>query len=338
MANTATYLSTVAGPGNRFGSSDTAIGGTVTFTGTTSVVGSGTAFLTDIAPHISAGVCLRNPDDSPINFWGKVASVADDTHLTLSGPFPGTTGSGVIAHRGMPAIGTEGGDCIDDVGAAYPSYAVVTVTGATAYSAGTNANACNRFTDDHSQRNGFYYHPGGDITIDVPITGGLIHQIGLFFFEGPDEIGFAGAMQVSVRDGDSLGTVLDGPRSIADPFAGYGWMNWNCGGHVNFLIHPTSGNACYQAIAFDPAVASGPPKFLPGSLGAPNLSMLRVHSRWSPPSPTSELIHVRQNGGRRQSGLDLALADVRSAQDGGQHRSHRPRRGRHGSLLLAAGR
>jgi hypothetical protein len=61
--------------------------GTALFTAaSTSVVGTGTAFLTQTA----VGRFVKKPNT---DVWGEVASIADDTHLTLVSPWAGTTGS-----------------------------------------------------------------------------------------------------------------------------------------------------------------------------------------------------------------------------------------------------
>jgi hypothetical protein len=73
-------------------STPVAITGTVTFAESTAVVGSGTFFLTELA----VGEKIYNSQDFE-NFAKAIASIEDDTHLTLADVYGGEVGSGKTA-------------------------------------------------------------------------------------------------------------------------------------------------------------------------------------------------------------------------------------------------
>lgn len=71
--------------------------GTVTLsTGSASVVGAGTKFLTKLAnrPRVVIGDSYTFGDQSPPPFY-QILSIEDDTHLTLASPYLGSPGSGI---------------------------------------------------------------------------------------------------------------------------------------------------------------------------------------------------------------------------------------------------
>ena len=74
--------------------------GTVAVTNnSTAVVGTGTHFSTEITPYISVPVYFRNAGDGNLLHHYQVASVADDTHLTLTSIFNESTASGLTGQR-----------------------------------------------------------------------------------------------------------------------------------------------------------------------------------------------------------------------------------------------
>ncbi len=70
-----------------------ALTGTATFAASTAVVGTGTAFKTELA----VGEMLYNGTEDDETKAKKIASIEDDTHLTLASAYAGTTGSGKTA-------------------------------------------------------------------------------------------------------------------------------------------------------------------------------------------------------------------------------------------------
>jgi len=82
---------------NRLGDMTTRpVTGTVTLAnGSTAVTGSGTSFLTQLADHLGRSIKL-NADSSTA--WAQIASVADNTHATLTVPYPGTGGTGPASY------------------------------------------------------------------------------------------------------------------------------------------------------------------------------------------------------------------------------------------------
>jgi hypothetical protein len=73
------------------------ISGTVEFAASTAVVGSGTSFSTEL----SAGDYIFNSSDDTNSSAAEIASITDDTHLTLVEAYGGTTGSGKNAKTTM---------------------------------------------------------------------------------------------------------------------------------------------------------------------------------------------------------------------------------------------
>lgn len=71
-----------------------ALTGTVTFAATTAIVGAGTAFLTELA----VGEKIYNATDDAESAAKAIASIEDDTHLTLSVAYAGTVGAGKTAN------------------------------------------------------------------------------------------------------------------------------------------------------------------------------------------------------------------------------------------------
>ena len=71
-------------------STPAALTGTVQFAASTAVVGTGTAFLTECA----VGGKIYNVTDDAESDAKAIASIEDDTHLTLSQAYAGTAGSG----------------------------------------------------------------------------------------------------------------------------------------------------------------------------------------------------------------------------------------------------
>ena len=82
---------------NRLGDMTTRpVTGTVTLTnGSTAVTGSGTNFLTQLANHLGRSIKL---DADASTAWAQIASVADDTHATLTVSYPGTGGTGPASY------------------------------------------------------------------------------------------------------------------------------------------------------------------------------------------------------------------------------------------------
>ena len=74
-------------------STPVALTGTATFAASTAVVGSGTAFKTELA----VGEMIYNATDDTEAAAKAIASIEDDTHLTLAAAYAGTTGSGKTA-------------------------------------------------------------------------------------------------------------------------------------------------------------------------------------------------------------------------------------------------
>ena len=75
-------------------SSTVGLTGTVTFALTTAIVGSGTVFTTELA----VGEKIYNATNDAEGDAKAIASIEDDTHLTLSASYAGTTGAGKVAN------------------------------------------------------------------------------------------------------------------------------------------------------------------------------------------------------------------------------------------------
>jgi hypothetical protein len=82
---------------NRLGEMTTKpVTGTVTLTnGSTTVTGTGTQFLTQFQGRLGRSIKL---DSDASTAWAQVASVASDTQMTLSTPYPGTGGTGPASY------------------------------------------------------------------------------------------------------------------------------------------------------------------------------------------------------------------------------------------------
>ena len=75
-------------------SNPTALTGTVEFATSTAIVGTGTAFLTELA----SGEKIYNATDDAESDGKEIASIADDTHITLKNAYAGTAGAGKTAN------------------------------------------------------------------------------------------------------------------------------------------------------------------------------------------------------------------------------------------------
>jgi len=87
-------ISVVLGGTKSKASTPVAVTGTVEFALTTAIVGTGTAFLTECA----VGEKIYNVTNDVESDAKAIASITDDTHLTLASAYAGTTGTGKTAN------------------------------------------------------------------------------------------------------------------------------------------------------------------------------------------------------------------------------------------------
>ncbi len=134
----------------------------------------------------------------------------------------------------------------------YPAYAQVSFAGQSGYvwaGSTTDVRALQKVASS-TDRVAATWYSGSSFTIDVNLTDGNSHQVGLYCLDW-DNLGRA--QTIDILDA-STGNVLDS-RSVSALGNGL-WMIWNLNGHVTIRITRTAGNnAVVSGLFFD---AAGP--------------------------------------------------------------------------------
>lgn len=148
--------------------------------------------------------------------------------------------------------GSQGWSVIGDT-TSYPSYATVTPTGWSGpYSAGssTDVRALQK-ASNNSVRSTALMYAASSATIDVSITDGNSHQVGIYFW---DNDGTSVSFNLQVLDMDNGGNLL-AQYSISGFYTTPLYLVFNFTGHVQLKFSGTGGtNPCrYNGLFFDPA-------------------------------------------------------------------------------------
>jgi hypothetical protein len=144
--------------------------------------------------------------------------------------------------------GTQGYNVID-AGVSYPSYAQVTPSGNAdwVWAASTSDPRALLKPGSTTDRIAATWYSPTSFTVDVNVTGGQLHQVGLYLLDYDSQ---GRSERVDVLDALS-GNVLD-TRTVTS-FSGGKYLTWNVGGHVQFKLTNLSGpNAVLSGLFFDP--------------------------------------------------------------------------------------
>ena len=181
-------------------------------------------------------------------FVTSAAYIKEDT--TTEGNWIGAYGA-----QGYNAVGYTSSN------PSYPSYAVLTPSGAATYSWTSASTTDPRAPEDPATyptpdtsasrvADTWYSTDSTSFTVNIDLTDGQTHAVALYFLDWPDA-GRAETIQLtSEQNGDLLDT-----RSISS-FSGGIYLQWAISGDVTFTITRTAGpNAVLSGIFFDPATS-----------------------------------------------------------------------------------
>jgi len=146
------------------------------------------------------------------------------------------------------AYGADG-EAISNDSANYPVYALVNLTGATAYTwASSTTDVRGLQKAAASDRIASTWYTGTNFTFDVNLTDGNPHEVGLYCLDWDNQ---GRAERIDILDAAS-GSVLDTRNASA--FNNGTWLLWNLSGHVTIKVTVTGGpNAAVSGIFFNSA-------------------------------------------------------------------------------------
>jgi hypothetical protein len=158
--------------------------------------------------------------------------------------------------------GSQGYSVVNDA-TSYPSYAQVNVSGAGTYTwaASTSDVRGLQKATNPNDRIAATYYSFTNFTIDVNITDGGTHRMGVYLLDWDSYLG-GRSERIDVVDA-ATGTVLD-TRSVTNFSAGE-YLGWNLKGHVQFRVTNTgsSQNTCLvSGLFFDPQGAASSATFV----------------------------------------------------------------------------
>jgi len=140
--------------------------------------------------------------------------------------------------------GQDGFNVIQDT-VNYPSYATVSVTGNTPHVWASSTSDVRALERAVSGRIAGLWYSAASMTMDVDLTDGQMHRIGLYNLDW-DNIGRVQTVEILDAADD---TVLD-TRTVSN-FGGGEYLVWNVQGHVKIRVTRTSGaNAVVSGIFF----------------------------------------------------------------------------------------
>ncbi len=148
------------------------------------------------------------------------------------------------------AAGTQGTD-VAGAAANVPSYAQVTLAGQSSWTWAASTTDLRALQNPAGGRIAACWY-GSTFTVDVNLTDGQTHQVGLYFLDWDNG---GRTERVDVLDA-ATGSVLDS-RTVSS-FTGGQYLVWNLSGHVTFHITDLTGvNAVLSGLFFDAKGATG---------------------------------------------------------------------------------
>jgi PKD repeat protein len=169
------------------------------------------------------------------------------------------------------------GSAIENDSTNYPAYATVTMTNAIAYSgwasSTSDVRAPLKYASTTDRIASCWYSGSGvgtTFSIDVNLTDNLMHRVAIYSLDW-DSTTRAETFEI---DDANLGTVLDGPRPLAN-FNGGDYVVWDIKGHVIIKLVCTGGyNAVVSGIFFGYNSGSGLPVITSAATATPNPALI----------------------------------------------------------------